>query len=292
MEERRVTTQADLDRAIENGVYPMICGNAYFEVRDSSQVTACDSSRVKAYGSSQVTACDSSRVKAYGSSQVTACDSSRVTAYGSSQVKVRDSSRVTAYGSSQVTAYNSSQVKAYGSSQVKVRDSSRVTAYNSSQVKAYGSSRVTATKFVAITRHGDQCNVVGGVLIAIPKIATAKEWCEFYDVEVVEGVAVLFKAVGDDYHSPKRGNYTPGTVPVADDWDGGKKECGGGLHFSPRPFMAFAFHPSATKYVACPVNLEDIAVHPDGHFPEKVKARGCCAPCWECDIDGNKMESA
>ena len=42
---------------------------------------------------------------------------------------------------------------------------------------------------------------------------------------------------------------------------------------------------------ACPVALVDIVVHPNGAFPEKVKARACCAPTWECDIDGKRKEN-
>jgi hypothetical protein len=102
----------------------------------------------------------------------------------------------------------------------------------------------------------------------------------------------LFKAVGDNFISPKGGNYTPGTIPSAPDWDGGKIECGGGLHFSPAPRMARVFNDSAKRYVACPVALADIVVHPDGDYPEKVKSRGCCAPVWECDIDGKPEAKA
>lgn len=29
----------------------------------------------------------------------------------------------------------------------------------------------------------------------------------------------------------------------------------------------------------------------DDTYPEKIKAKGCCAPVWEVDIHGNKIES-
>lgn len=69
------------------------------------------------------------------------------------------------------------------------------------------------------------------------------------------------------------------------------KECGGGLHFSPSPKHARTFNQTASRYIACPVALAEIAVHPDGDMPEKVKARGCCGPVWEVDEDGNPTDT-
>ncbi len=290
---RECKTQEELSAAIaEKKKHPDIeiwlVGNARFELGGSSQVRAYGSSQVTAYGSSQVTAYDSSQVTAYGSSQVTAYGSSQVTACGSSQVTACGSSQVTAYGSSQVTAYGSSQVTAYDSSQVTAYGSSQVTAYGSSQVTAYDSSQVTATDWVGVTVHPG-AKVEGGKQIEIPRLDTPALWCEFYGIPVDDGVAVMYKAVNDDFDSPYGMSYKPGTVPVAPDWDEGKAECGGGIHVSPRPFMALAFHGEATKFVGCPVKLEEVAVHPDGHYPEKVKAKGCCAPVFEVDIDGEPL---
>jgi hypothetical protein len=74
----------------------------------------------------------------------------------------------------------------------------------------------------------------------------------------------------------------------APDWDGGKEECGGGLHFSPRPSAALAFDNLATRFIACPVLLKEIKVHSNATYPEKVKAPRVYKPCYEVDIDGNK----
>jgi len=274
MKTRNCTTQAELDEALRLGMAPILTGGGSFLVDDSSQVTACESSQVRAYGSSQVTAHDSSQVTAHDSSQVTAHDSSQVRACGSSQVR----------------AYGSSQVRAYGSSQVRAHDSSQVRACGSSQVRAYGSSQVRASRYVAVSKHGDQSKVSGGVLILIPKPETPQEWCDFHGVNVRYGVAILYKALDKNFKSSRDFDYSPGTVPVAPDWDGGRAECGGGLHFSPRPFMALAFMPDAGTFVACPVAMSDISVHPNGSFPEKIKAKGCCGPVWECDIDGNAAQ--
>ena len=44
--------------------------------------------------------------------------------------------------------------------------------------------------------------------------------------------------------------------------------------------------------VVCPVALKDIAVHPSGRYPEKVKAKGCCGPVYEVDEDGKPVSSS
>jgi hypothetical protein len=142
-----------------------------------------------------------------------------------------------------------------------------------------------------VTRHGDKSLVDGGILIQLPELKTAREWCEFYGVSVDEsGVVVLYKAVRDDYKTHQYGfMYQPGTMPEAPDWDGGERECGGGLHFSPHPIMALKYDRDATKFIACPVKADDIVTHPNGQFPDKVKAPRLCAPCYEVDIDGNRV---
>ena len=107
---------------------------------------------------------------------------------------------------------------------------------------------------------------------------------------IVNGVVVLYKGVGTDYKSIRGGDYTPGTKPEAYDWDGGKQECGRGLHFSPSPMHTLEFNSCVKKFIACPVKAKDIVIHPDGQFPQKVKAKCCCAPVWEVDIDGNRID--
>jgi hypothetical protein len=197
-------------------------------------------------------------------------------------VRASDSAQVTAYGSAQVTASDSAHVTAY--------DSAQVTAYGSAQVTASDSVHVRASKYVAVTVHGNNIKVIGGVRIDIPAVTTAQKWCEFYGVEIKRGIAILFKAVHDDYKSAHGCSYAPGTKPAAPDWDGGEKECGGGLHFSPRPWMALRFDGDATRFVACGISLKEIVVHKDASYPDKVKAPRVARPCVEVDIDGNPVK--
>jgi hypothetical protein len=132
--------------------------------------------------------------------------------------------------------------------------------------------------------------VEGGVQIRIPILTTALAWCEFHGLEVVDGIATLYKAVRDTWQSSHAFDYTPGTTPVAPDWDGGECECGGGLHFSPTPFQASTFDSHATKYLACPVAVADMRAPKAGDcYPQKIKAKGCAGPVVEVDVNGKRV---
>ena len=205
---------------------------------------------------------------------------------GSATVWASGSATVQAYGSATVRASDSATVQAYGSATVHASGSATVRAFGSATVRAYGSATVRAGQYNAVVLSG-LATSQGGVIVCVPKLTTPQEWCEFYGVQVIDGVAMLYKGLDVNFKSPYGTSYQPGETPIAHDWDGGKEECGGGLHFSPRPFMTLEFNPSATKFCACPVALTDIVVHPHGSSPQKVKARGCCVPVMECDVDGN-----
>jgi hypothetical protein len=264
------STQAELDAAIKKAKkydYIELVGTGYFEVTAS--------------GSAQVTAYDSAQVRASGSAQVRASGSAQVTAYGSAQVTAYGSAQVTASGSAQVTAYDSAQVRAYGSA----------------QVRAYGSAQVTASKFVAVTLQRTawgKPKVTGGVVIEVPETKTVADWIEYHGLTVKRGLVTLYKAVDDDYatdHSRAKDiAYTPGSKPEAPDWDGGKAECGGGLHFVSKPVDGLRFNESATRFVACPVKVSEIAFHADGDTT-KVKAPRVVGPIVEVDINGEPVKA-
>jgi hypothetical protein len=203
---------------------------------------------------------------------------------------------VVARGSSQphVVARGSSQphVVARGSSQphVVARGSSQphVVARGYVQLSVAGAVTVQATENVRLISDG-RATINGGQSIIIDR-SSPEKWCQYYGpAPDQDGIVVLYKAVDDNFRSPHQQSYAPGTVPRATDWDGGREECGGGLHFSPYPLAALAFFAEATRFVACPVYLTDIVVHPNGQYPEKVKAPRCAAPVWEVDRYGNRL---
>jgi hypothetical protein len=172
---------------------------------------------------------------------------------------------------------------------VEARESSqpRVVARGYVQLSICGAVIAKLTANCSALIQGKGAKVTGGHKTRV-KIDSPKDWCEYYGVAVKRGIAVLYKALNADFTSPHQFSYSPGTTPEAPDWDGGKQECGGGLHFSPSPAMAREFHREAVKYVACPVALKDIAIHPNGDYPQKCKARAACQPIYEVNEDGEK----
>ena len=207
-------------------------------------------------------------------------DSATVEASGSATVRAYDSATVEAYDSATVGAYDSATVEAYGSATVE--------AYDSATVRASGSATVRASKYVAVQKmpYGNP-KITGGVLIVIPELKTAQDWCDYYGIEVKRGTATVFKAVDDDYSTNQartRGIfYVPGSKPKCEDWND-RPECGGGLHASPRPFMARRYNENATRYVACPVKLAEIVV-----LGDKVKVPRISGAVYEVDEDGERV---
>jgi hypothetical protein len=258
---RVVKTQAELDKALADKV-------DWIEIRSAAGVWL----EVTAYGSSTVTAYDSSTVRAYGSSTVTAYDSSTVRAYGSSTVTAYDSSTVRAYGSSTVRAYGSSTVRAYGSS----------------TVTAYDSSTVRATPLVAVHLHNSTVHVTGGVILDHTHVNnfTAAEWCDYHGVEVVDGVATLYKAVNSKWTTDRGTNYAPGSLPSCNDFND-RDECGGGLHFGPSPTHALNYFHEATKFLAVGVLVSEL--RPITGDTAKAKAPRVVRACAEVDIHGRPV---
>jgi hypothetical protein len=283
-----ITSQKSLDAEI------IKADGSYLEVRIDKageyEITSSNPISVIISSNEEILIC------ARGSSQP------RVVARESSQPRVvaRESSqpRVEAWGSSQprVEAWESSQprVEARGSSQPRVvaRESSqpRVVASGYVQLSIFGKVVATLTAKCQALIQGAGAEVTGGKQTTI-KLKTPKDWCDYYGVPVKNGVATLYKGVNNDFtsHYNPSFKYTPGTKPKAPDWDGGQAECGKGLHFSPHPTMTKEFISEPKHFVACPVRVKDMVIHPDGSYPQKCKASHVHAPCWEVDEDGNKL---
>ena len=266
---RTVTTQSEFDQAVKDSI-------DYIDIKSSDGVWI------------EVRACDSSTVRAYDSSTVRAYDSSTITAYGSSTVRAYDSSTVTAYDSSTVTAHGSSTVRAYVSSTVTACGSSTVRACDSSTVRACNSSTVRAKCRVAVHLHSGRAHVTGGVLIDhTQEPGDAEGWCRYHDVEVVDGVATVYKAVTNEWTTNRGTSYAPGSTPSAPDW-GAEPECGHGLHFSPTPVEAMSYHPDATRFVAVGVRLDELVPILGG--TAECKAPRVVVPCREVTIDMDEVE--
>jgi hypothetical protein len=155
-----------------------------------------------------------------------------------------------------------------------------------------GKISAKATKFVTALLLGALSQIEGCGHVQRVDISTGRDWCDYYGIPVADdGTCVLFKAVDKNWGAPHNGfKYIPGTKPKAPDWDGGKAECGGGLHYSPSPGHARRFLQDPGHYVACLVRVDDLAVHwNDGTYPDKCKGPEVLE-CWECDEDGKRIE--
>ena len=265
-------------------------GSVHVVAYESASVEAYGSAHVEAYGSAHVVAYGSTHVVAYGSAHVVASESAHVVASGLAHVEAWGSARVEAWGSTHVVAYGSTHVAAYGSAHVEAWGSTHVVAYGSTHVAAYGSAHVVASQLVSVHQFSQQVKVQGGIIILVVPPKTAAEWCDYYGVSVLNGVATVYKALRDDFKSAHGLLYAPGTSPIAPDWDGGQEECGGGLHFSPQPFMGLEFDNKATRFVACPVRLEDIRAPKSGDaYPHKIKASAISGAIVEVDRYGKPI---
>ena len=189
-------------------------------------------------------------------------------------LNVSDSATVTAFGSATVTAFGSATV----------------TAFDSATVAAFDSATVRASAHVAVLVKSAHAVASGGVIIDMSTIdlTNAAAWCEHYGVEVVDGVATVYKAVDDAWTTSRGTDYSPGSLPTALDWRDDRKH-GGGLHFSPWPWQALEYHPGATRFVAAGVPIETLRPLVDG-IPQ-CKVPHVVVACREVTIDGAEVSS-
>ena len=179
-------------------------------------------------------------------------------------------------------------VTACGSSTVRACGSSTVRAYDSSTVTACDSSTVTAKSRVAVHLHSGRATIAGGVLIDHTQEPTTNpaDWCTWHNIDVTDGVATVYKAINDRWTTPRGVDYSPGQLPDCDDWTD-NNECGGGLHFSPTPVHALAYHGDATRFVAVGVAVDEL--RPILGSTPKCKAPRVVRACVEVDIDGREV---
>jgi hypothetical protein len=290
----QVTVEAD-ERAVVvagNQVFVRARGQTRVVAGAHSRIDAAHEAFVVAMARATVRAGDRCRIRAMFSARVNLNGDARAWAWGLAVVHATQRTAVTAWGSASVFASDSTDVEALETAVVTAGKSTTVRAYGATMVRARGNSQVDAGAGVAVLRHGGGPVVAGVAVTDAVRPTTAAEWCGYYGVPVDDGVAILYKAVDENFESYHGGSYVPGSQPSAPDWDGGAQECGGGLHFSPRPTFALAAPVDDVRFVACPVRIEDIAYQRHAMYRDKVKARCVCAPVYEVHEDGTAVESA
>ena len=216
--------------------------------------------------------------------------SATVRASGSATVEASGSATIEASGSATIEAWGSATVEAWGSATVRASGSATVRASGSATIEAWGSATIEATPWVAVHLHSARATVSGGHIIDVAALdlTDPETWCTYHGVTVVDGVATVHKAVGDNWSTDRGTDYSPGSTPDALDWRD-NHECGGGLHFSPRPVQSRTYYPTATKYLACGVALTDL--RPILGDTPKCKAPRVVTPCREVTIDGEAVQA-
>jgi hypothetical protein len=155
-------------------------------------------------------------------------------------------------------------------------ESSHVVAWGDVMIRLYSALKIEASADVVIKMHGKAKSIKGGIRIKAAVVKTALQWCRYWGAEVKNRIATVYKGVNADCKSERGATYLPGTSTVAPDWDGGKAECGGGLHFSPHPAMTREFFSDPKKFIACAVALKDMRLpKADDTYPQKIKATRC-----------------
>ena len=296
MTEIVVTTQEELVKALNNADIRIIRIKASKDFNIPYGKWEEKGKRILVYGRATV--------EAHGDASVTAYDYASVTAWGETTVE--------AHGDASVTAYNLVSVEAYGRATVELCLRASVTARNHVRVIANDFSSVTAYDFTSVMARGcatveaddrakvmagayvpvhilsEQVSVVGGmqILVEPTKTISPKQWCGVNIITVDDdGMAHLYKAVGEDGRSPRGGLYIVGdTTDDTEHWLDNRK-CGRGLHASPTPKMAREYFKEAVRFfeVTCPV--EDL---------RPIDNMKCKAPrlhvVREVDIDGNPID--
>jgi hypothetical protein len=136
---------------------------------------------------------------------------------------------------------------------------------------------------------------MGGTVIDVTQLDldSQEHWAEYHGVETTEdGDLVVYKAVGDNLKSGYGFEYPIGETVTAPDWNP-VAVCGYGLHFSPSPAQAQAYHSEATRFLKCAVAPAD-AVILDGSATwttPKLKAKSARVVC-EVDVHGNEIVAA
>lgn len=170
----------------------------------------------------------------------------------------------------------------YGSTVANVYGGN-VEAYDLVSLIVRAQAKIRAGSNVVVRLEGCTMPVEGGIIRQSNQAQwTPEEWAQNYGVKTEETedgtVLTVFKCVDSGYYSQferayKRTCYAPGSNPIADDWHE-RRECGGGLHFSPTPVHADKYvgegevTMGSRRYLACTIPASE-AVPLD----DKIKAR-------------------
>ena len=209
---------------------------------------------------------------------------------GAAEFSISGSATVRAYGSATVWAYDSATVRAYGSATVWASMLVRVLV-----ASIYVTITAGATVAVQVECAGKP-KIKGGIVIRAKTALTIRAWADDWGA-TIEGKGkaasiLMGKALDADMKSPHGMAYLSGTTVTAPDWDGGKAECGAGLHACALAGISRdRFHPEAKRYALLRVKLSDCRKpQASDQYPNKLKFSKCEVVA-ECDEFNRPLKS-
>lgn len=239
-------------------------GSASVVARGNSNVVARESSSVKAWENVAVEAWNNSSVETRGRSRAELRESSSLQAWDNSSVVAREKSSVVAWGNSNVEACDNSSVVAWENSSVEASGNSSIEAWGNSSIVAKGCSSVEAWGNVQIVRYSDQSTIKihgNARVVTLPK--TIEEYCDFYDITVKDGSAMLYKAVRSDLGSFDHNDfvYNIGQTVTNSCDSAHYRDYSYGMHIFPLSLaIDFGLNQGNFKIIECAVPLDKIVL--------------------------------
>jgi hypothetical protein len=300
-----VRNQAELAKALKktnNGADELIVcvGGGHFRLPAGSRVRGRENCSIVGWGNCSI--------EGWGNCSIEGWENCSIVGRENCSIEGRENCSIEGWGNCSIEGWENCSIVGrencsivgWGNCSIEGWENCSIVGWENCSIRAWSDrGSIKAAKNVVVMKHNPAATISGGRVLEMHRPETAEGWCEFYGVEIRKGgrfsrklagqdVAILFKVLPKDLVAYGGFQYVIGETPAAPDWDGGKRECGGGLHFSPTPRHAEKFGGEG-RYIACPVLVSELCVHPDGMYPQKVKAPGCCAPIWEVDVDGNAI---
>jgi hypothetical protein len=169
---------------------------------------------------------------------------------------------------------------------VVARESAHVVAWGSAHVEGFQNASFKvqeATVVIDRLRQSaiaicldTQCTVTekddSAQVIVCPRVLhDIGSFCDIYKQNMVGKTAItLYKTVKADFTDHYTGEitYAADTELTCLDWDPNpKRQCGGGLHLSPTPYLALSYHQG--NIMKCEVKINDIVIY----APDITKVR-------------------
>jgi hypothetical protein len=264
-----VSSQQELDNAVANGDIP-ICREGFYSLSGNATARLSGNATARLFDNATAQLFDNATARLSGNA------TARLSGNATAQLFDNATARL----------FDNATAQLFGNATAQLSGNATAQLFGNATARLFDNATAEGSKYTAIHKLSKGATASGGVIIDVPEITTMGQFLDYYGVDVKRGKAIVYKLVDDNWTTAHGVVYEPGSSPSCGDWNP-QRTCGGGLHFSPRPFMARKYS-NGSRFVACEIKLADAVVITDGQ-PDKVKAKGCKV-LFECDEDGRTVE--